>query len=102
METVFYTTVLDAIIGLKERGYNVDFNLNHNGINDGRRSLPADRFEITEVHRFEGDTSPDEEAVVYAIESRDGIKGTLVNGYGPSSDVLSDKMIEKLNIRHSA
>lgn len=100
MEAILYTTVLEAIAGLKERGYNVDFNLIHNGIAGASRSLPADRFEITEVHRFEGQTDPDDEAVVYAIESVDGLKGILVNGYGPTSDILSDEMIRKLRIRH--
>ncbi len=100
METILYTSVLDAIIGLKERGFTVDFNLLHNGIKSGMHSLSASRFEITEVHRFETDTNPDEQAVVYAIESHDGIKGVLVNGYGPASEVLSDEMVEKLEIRH--
>ena len=97
---IWYATVLDAITGLKGRGYVVDFNLVHNGITNGSRSLPPDKFEITEVHRFEGDTNPDEEAVVYAIESPDGTKGILVNGYGPTSEILSDEMIRKLTIRH--
>lgn len=100
METIFYATVLEALAGLKKRGYTVDFNLTHFGITDGSNSLPADQFEITEAHRFEGYTNPDDEAVVYAIESTRGVKGTLVNGYGPTSDILNDEMITKLKIRH--
>lgn len=100
MEPTLYTTVLDAITGLKERGFNVDFNLVNHGISDGQLSLPADRFEITEIHRFEGDTNPDEQAVVYAIESNDGIRGILVDGYGPTSDAANEEMIRKLTIRH--
>jgi hypothetical protein len=98
-KAILYTTVLDAITGLKERGYTVDFNLSRNGIGDNAQILSADMFEITEVHRFEEDTNPDEEAVVYAIESSNGTKGILINGYGPSSDVISDDMVRKLKIR---
>lgn len=43
-------------------------------------ALNPDKFEITQMYRFEGDTNPEDEAVVYAIESQDGHKGTLVNG----------------------
>lgn len=98
-----YTTVSEAISGLKSRGYTIDFNLGFNDKNSRPDSVDAgtDKFEITEVYRFEGDTDPDDEAVVYAIESRDGRKGILVNGYGVSADAASDEMIRTLAIRHS-
>lgn len=97
-----YQTMTEAINGLKKRGYSVDFNLGFAGIHtgDSHFSLAPDKFEITEVHRFEGETNPDDEAVVYAIESHDGIKGILVNGYGISADAISDELIEKLSIQH--
>jgi hypothetical protein len=37
------------------------------------------------VHRYEGESDPGDEAVVYAIESKKGIKGILVSGFGASS-----------------
>ena len=55
-------------------------------------------FEITEVYRFEGNSDPADEAVVYGIESNKGHKGILVNGYGPSSDPMSSEMAKKLSI----
>jgi len=98
-----YDTVSEAVNGLKQRGYGIDFNLqydcivcNHTG------KLAPDEFIITEVHRYEGQSDPADEAVVYAIESRHGEKGVLVNGFGVSADSLSDEMIEKLSIRKPA
>jgi hypothetical protein len=38
--------------------------------------------------------------VLYALESKDGIKGTLVNGYGIYSDDATDDLIAKLHIAH--
>lgn len=58
--------------------------------------MSAEEFKITEVHRFEGNTDPADEAIVYAIESKDGIKGALVNGYGASSNPAIDKLIKNL------
>jgi hypothetical protein len=55
-------------------------------------------FEIVEVHRFEGDTDPADEAVVYAIQSKHGEKGVLVNAFGVYSDRVSDELIEKLKV----
>ena len=97
-----YDTVSEAINELKKRGYNVDFNLEFDCINAHELPAPlkASEFEITEVHRFEGNSDPADEAVVYAIESKHGQKGVLVNGFGISADALSDEMIEKLKVKH--
>jgi hypothetical protein len=98
-----YSTLTEAVTDLKKRGYTIDFNLGFNGVQCQKSgiSLAHDKFEITEVYRFEGDTNPDDEAIVYAIESRDGHKGILVNGYGVSSDPLSEEMVNKISIsRH--
>jgi hypothetical protein len=92
-----YDTVSEAITGLKERGYTLDFNLKSNCIEcDGKKFNPQD-FEITEFHRFEGSSDPGDESIVYAIESPNGMKGVLVNAFGVYSEPLGDEMIRKLN-----
>jgi hypothetical protein len=98
-----YDTVTDAINGLKKRGYTIDFNLDYDCIicHETPISLLPSEFEISEVYRFEGDSDPADEAVVYAIESKHGHKGLLVNGFGISADSISDEMIEKLNLKHN-
>lgn len=95
-----YDTLSAATDGLKERGYTKDFNLEENCIIcHGDKYNPED-FEITEVHRFEGDSDPADEAVVYAIESFKGVKGILVSGYGISAEGMSAEMAKKLSLRH--
>ena len=95
-----YDTVTEAVNGLKNRGYSRDFNLNFDCIICHELGLPLkpEEFAITEVHRFEGNTDPADEAVVYAIESKHGEKGILVDGFGVSADELSGEMIEKLRL----
>ncbi len=97
-----YDTVSEATNGLKQRGYSIDFNLEFDCISDHRAavSLKPAEFEITEVYRFEGNSDPADEAVVYAIESKHGHRGVLVNGFGISADTVSDDMIEKLKVKH--
>lgn len=98
-----YDTVSEAVNGLKQRGYNIDFNMEYDCIvcHETPLSLMPNEFEITEVHRFEGDTDPADEAVVYAIESKHGEKGVLVNGFGIYSDSVSDELIQKLTVQHN-
>jgi hypothetical protein len=96
-----YDTVTEAITGLKQRGFELDFNLRENClICEGHRLDPED-FEIVEVYRFEGATDPADEAIVYGIQSEKGIKGVLVNGYGITADEMSSAMAKKLNIHRS-
>jgi len=93
-----YDTVSAAVQGLKKRGFTTDFNLDDNCLICHDDKFDVNDFEIVEVYRFEGNSDPADEAVVYAIESNKGQKGVLVNGYGPSADPLSAEMAKKLNV----
>ena len=98
-----YDTVTEAIKNLTERGYTLNFNLRANQIYcaDADHSLNAEEFEIDETYRFEGNTDPGDEMVVYGINApHRGIKGILVNAFGPYSDTLSDELIAKLKASH--
>lgn len=96
-----YDTVTEALRGLKQRGFSIDFNLEADQISCDAPLvvLKPSEFEVTEFYRFEGNSDPADEAIVYAIESKKGHKGVLVNGFGPSADEGSDEMIEKLKVR---
>lgn len=99
-----YDTVVRALDGLKKRGYTTDFNLAFDKLicNETKVYLDPDEFEITEVYRFEGETNPSDEAVVYAIESKSkDMKGVLVNAYGVYADPLSDAMVKKLSMNRT-
>ena len=96
-----YDTVVYAIDGLRTRGYTVNFNLAFDKIicPDNEICFNPDEFEIVEVHRFEGDTNPADEDVVYAIESKDGnIKGVITSAFGLYADAVSTEMIRKLSM----
>ncbi|MFT3933692.1 MAG: phosphoribosylpyrophosphate synthetase [Chitinophagaceae bacterium] len=97
-----YDTLSEAVNDLKLRGYNIDFNIVADRLVNHHKtlSLSPEEFEIAEIYRFEGDTDPADEAVVYAIESKHMLKGIVVNGYGPGSDAASNELIKKLKEKH--
>ena len=97
-----YDTVAEAVNGLKQRGYSIDFNLEPNRLvcHQTKLSLAPEDFEITEIYRFEGNSDPADEAAVYAIESANGQKGLVVTGFGISAEGLAEDMVEKLAMRH--
>ena len=97
-----YGTLSETVNGLKKDGYNFDFNMADDCIicDQTKTSLSPDDFQIDKFYRFEGDSNPDDESIVYAISSpKFGMKGVLVNGYGISADPASEKLIEKLRVR---
>lgn len=93
----YYAPVSVALEELRKKGYTVDFNLKENCLVCGNDELSVDDFEITEIYRYEGNTDPADEAMVYAIESNTGMKGVLVTGYGITTDTMSAAMLKKLS-----
>ena len=96
-----YDTVTEALKDLKLRGFTIDFNIAFDKIicSENKICLNPNEFEITEVYRFEGDTDPGDENVVYAIESKDSTaKGTMSSAYGTYAESISTEMIQKLSM----
>jgi len=68
----------------------------------GRRHLPT-RTTVVEVHRFEGPTSPEDEALLLALVCpRCGAKGTAVTAYGPSASGNEAELLRALAARATA
>lgn len=94
-----FGTLSETINGLIKLGYTHDFNIRDECIVCYQTNLilSPDDFQIDKVYRFEGASDPDDQSILYAISSEKyEIKGTLVNGYGISSDEVSSKLVEKL------
>lgn len=97
-----YGTLSQALNKLKlEEGYEHDFNLLDEQIEIKAREeqFGVEEFDVDKVLRFEGMSNPDDNAIVYAITTSSGIKGTLVDGYGISSGQVSKEMLQKLNLK---
>lgn len=96
-----FDTVTEAINDLRSRGFNVDFNISFDKLLCVQNNIclnPAE-FEIVEIYRFEGETNPSDEDVVYAVESKDcSMKGIVTSAYGMYADSMSTEMIRKMSI----
>ncbi len=95
-----YGTLSETINGLKKEGYSMDFNINLECVvcHQSNLSLSPNDFEIDKVYRFEGESNPDDQSILYAISSNKyNVKGVLVNGYGIYTEEISDALISKLN-----
>jgi hypothetical protein len=96
-----YATLLDALNGFRAQGYTKDFNLAHDRLEctEGVYQLFPEDFVIDAFYRFEGDSNPSDESIVYAISStKHNVKGVMVNAFGIYSDAIADSIASKLKI----
>ena len=91
-----YGTVTEALDAFKKQGFLIDFNLEENFFTHNNEKYHPEDFEIVDVYRYEGNTDPADEASVYALQSKTGVKGVYVTGYGASPDNLITKILKKL------
>ena len=54
--------------------------------NASTKSYAPDEITIVDFYRFEGESNPDDMAILYAIEANDGVKGTISSAYGTYGD----------------
>lgn len=95
-----YDTLSEAVNDLRNRGFTVDFNLQENCLVCHSDKFNIEDFEVAEVYRFEGNTDPADEAIVFGIESKTGVRGLLVSGYGISAEGMSAEMARKLSLHN--
>ncbi len=80
-----YMTPLSLVIPhVRDKGFINDFELIDRGMlsrQTGEIFVPED-LAIERVYRFEGDSNPDDMAVLYAITSFSGTKGIVIDAYG--------------------
>ena len=94
-----YDTLSEAVNDLQARGYADELTLHDECVicNGNNTALDPDDFTIDEFHRFEGESNPSDESIVYAISSKKhDVKGILVNAFGPSAATLNQAMVTKL------
>lgn len=95
-----YESALEAMQDLKERGYTLDFNLANGTLHSSSENiyLQPEDFVISHIYRFEGESDPGDNTIIYAIESpKYNVKGVFFNGYGTYSDDISEELLKKLN-----
>lgn len=95
-----YGTLSQAINKLKtEEGYIYDFNLidDHLTVSE-KEKYQNDEFEVDKILRFEGMSNPDDNAILYAITTKNLKKGILIDGYGISGGQISKELLGKLHI----
>lgn len=91
-------TLSAVITKLTQKGYEVQFKVTDEGMVSlsSNKVYKPNQVKICHFYRFEGESNPSDNSILYAIETREGEKGTLVDGYGATSDELIDHFIKQV------
>src|SRR5262245_8794306 len=90
------TTMVAILNRLHKEGYTIQLKAEPNCIysmDSGKKFKPKE-VEIKHFYRFEGESDPSDNAIVYAIETKSGEKGTLIDSYGAYADPNIEKFIK--------
>src|SRR4051812_31234412 len=83
-------------------GYTDDFKIAHNGL----RSLKTEKIyqpehiNVVNFFRFEGQSDPNDNTILYVIETNDGLKGTIVDAYGAYADKSLSEFMNQVESFH--
>ncbi len=93
-----YNDLADAVESMKEKGFTHTYKISDNTItcNELEREFNIDELKIIDSYSHNKGTDPGSESTVYSIESKDGIKGILVIGFGMYSNPDKAKIIDSL------
>jgi len=69
-------------------GYDDDFKITDKGLKSLKteKIYQPEQINVINFFRFEGQSDPNDNTIMYVIETTDGLKGTLVDAYGPYAD----------------
>ena len=93
-----YDNVVEAINDLRLRGFDLDLNVEFDNCIKNGDCLHPDDFEIVETHRFEGNSDPDDEDIVYAMSSiTSDKKGIFTGAFGTYANTDAFKLIKNIH-----
>ena len=76
-------------------GYTEDFKVTANGLEalQAGKRYEADEVSVINFFRFEGASDPEDNAILYVLQTNDGVKGTLIDAYGLYNDQRISRFI---------
>lgn len=87
---------------VKRHGFDKDLTVTEEGLKaiDSEKIYAPEDIRIVNFYRFEGDSDPADMSILYVIEACDGMKGTLVDAYGPyAGRKVSDFIVQVQEIQ---
>lgn len=86
---------------LAQKGFTDQFRVEKKvlqSLTDKKKKYKPKDVKAVNFYRFEGVSNPDDMSILYAIETTDGTKGTLIDAYGVYSDDETGAFMQEVDI----
>lgn len=96
----FMQSLATCLNKMVKEGYTEHFTITEKGLESLHKHSNYKPEEIQAINsfRFEGQSAPDDNAILYVIETNDGIKGTLIDADGEYTDPQVSKFMKDVEI----
>lgn len=94
----YMNTLTQCVNKMVKEGYTDSFKVTSRGLLCQRtdETFQAEDVRVINFYRFEGQSDPGDNTILYVIETNTGLKGTLVDAYGPYSDAAVNKFMQSV------
>jgi len=84
---------------LEEKGFTTNFKVEDDVLKavGSDKTYQSDQVKIVNFFRFEGTSDPSDMTILYAIETNDGVKGTLVDAFGTYANPDIDAFLRNVH-----
>src|SRR5690606_30648462 len=84
VHTTEMPNMLSCLKDLEKSGYHTQFQFTHKGLlsRKSMRTFNSDEVKSVKCFRFEENGDPNDNAILFALDTSDRERGTLVDGYG--------------------
>lgn len=92
-------TISQVLKNLYDLGYVLDFKAEKSGLRACEKNiiLSPDNLIVDQIHRFEGETDLDEEAIIFAIrDPKNNLMGTYLVAFGSKMDPLDQAIVHRI------
>lgn len=99
---VYLKNMAKVINDKVKEGYTCNFQATDDGLlcQETGETFKPDEIKVVDFFRFEGMSDPEDNSILYIVETNNDTKGTLVDAYGAYSDARVDEFIKKVEELH--
>lgn len=87
-----YEVVSPVVERFRNQGFTLDFDVEGDFLVANEEKVPLNDVELKDLFHFENQKDLSDDSIVYAIATKNGLKGFLVTGLGMCEDELKSRL----------
>lgn len=94
----YMNTLTQCTNKMMKEGYTDSYKVKDRGLFSDKTEnyYTPEQVSVINFYRFEGQSDPADNTILYVIETADGGKGTLIDAYGPYSDAKVTAFMQQI------